>query len=120
MSNGTRNNHTKNWIRKDLRLAIYLRDKFTCLLCEKDLHRSDPSEITLDHYIPRSLGGDNTVKNLFTCCHLCNSTRQANHVKTFKSVSVALRVVIQMCIPVDRALAKALLKGEISQHESET
>ena len=64
------------WIRKERRLAIYLRDKFTCLGCGADLHEASPNEITLDHVRPRSKGGTNDSHNLYTCCKSCNSSRQ--------------------------------------------
>lgn len=48
------------------RASIYKRDDHECQYCgsEKDL--------TLDHVIPRSKGGQDTWDNLVTCCSKCN------------------------------------------------
>jgi len=46
-----------------------LRDRNTCQYCSVVL----PSgELTLDHVIPRSRGGNSTWENLVACCHSCN------------------------------------------------
>lgn len=63
------------WIRPAKRLAIYLRDGFRCLLCDRDLHGADPRDITLDHVVPRCRGGGNGEGNVYTCCLSCNSSR---------------------------------------------
>lgn len=68
---------TGTWIRPVKRLAIYLRDGFTCLRCWRDLHGAAPAEVTLDHFRPRSRGGGNDATNLYTCCRSCNSARGA-------------------------------------------
>lgn len=64
------------WIRKNKRLAIYLRDGFRCVYCLEDLHGSDPFDITLDHVKCVSDGGSNDASNLITCCRHCNCSRQ--------------------------------------------
>jgi hypothetical protein len=64
------------WIRVEKRLAIYLRDSFTCLACTADLRSADPRDITLDHIIPKADGGSNKESNLYTCCRACNCSRQ--------------------------------------------
>ncbi|MBC7798099.1 MAG: HNH endonuclease, partial [Pyrinomonadaceae bacterium] len=28
--------------------------------------------MTVDHFLPRSLGGDDSLDNLIYCCHACN------------------------------------------------
>jgi len=63
------------WIRPEKRLALYIRDSFTCAYCGRDLKSLDPSEVTLDHLLPRSAGGDNDATNLITACRSCNSSR---------------------------------------------
>lgn len=64
-----------HWISKRRRYAIYLRDGFACLCCGKDLRYSDPSEMGLDHLIPRSAGGKDKSSNIVTTCRRCNSRR---------------------------------------------
>ena len=51
------------------RKNILLRDRNTCQYCSVVL---PASELTLDHVIPRSRGGNSTWENLVACCHSCN------------------------------------------------
>ena len=51
------------------RKNILLRDRNTCQYCGVVL---PSSELTLDHVIPRSRGGNSTWENLVACCHGCN------------------------------------------------
>ena len=51
------------------RKNILLRDHSTCQYCGNQL---PPAELTLDHVLPRSRGGDSTWDNLVACCKRCN------------------------------------------------
>ena len=51
------------------RKNILLRDHSCCQYCGKQF---SPSELTLDHVLPRSRGGDSTWDNLVACCKRCN------------------------------------------------
>ena len=51
------------------RKNILLRDRNTCQYCGTVL---GSSELTLDHVMPRSRGGNSSWENLVTCCHPCN------------------------------------------------
>ena len=51
------------------RKNILLRDRNTCQYCGVLL---PSSELTLDHIVPRSRGGQSTWENLVACCHACN------------------------------------------------
>jgi CRISPR/Cas system Type II protein with McrA/HNH and RuvC-like nuclease domain len=62
-----------NWIRKDLRLAIYLRDGACCMWCGITLE--DGAMLTLDHVHPYSQDGRNGADNLICACSKCNSSR---------------------------------------------
>jgi hypothetical protein len=70
-----------NWIRKEKRLAIYLRDGVSCAYCGKGVE--DGATLSLDHLTPYSKGGSNQETNLVTCCQSCNSARQAKSWKEF-------------------------------------
>lgn len=48
------------------RKRIYKRDNNQCVYCESKKH------LTIDHVIPKSKGGNNSWKNLVTCCLPCN------------------------------------------------
>lgn len=61
------------------RRAIYERDSWTCQLCmepvDPDAPHRDKWSATLDHIIPRSLGGSNDDENLRLAHLVCNSIR---------------------------------------------
>jgi 5-methylcytosine-specific restriction endonuclease McrA len=54
------------------RLRIFMRDKFRCQYCG-DKKRA--GELTLDHILPRSRGGDNSPVNVVTACLACNNRK---------------------------------------------
>lgn len=60
-------------ISKKLRKAVYERDHYRCVECGATAH------LSLDHIIPWSLGGEDTMENLQTMCRSCNS-RKGNKV----------------------------------------
>jgi 5-methylcytosine-specific restriction endonuclease McrA len=71
--------NTGNWIRKNKRLAIYLRDGEACVWCGRAIE--DGAELTLDHLVPCELGGDNGERNLVTACRHCNCSRRDQTVR---------------------------------------
>ena len=80
-----------NWIRRDKRLAIYLRDSLTCVYCGTTL--ADGVVLTLDHLIPRSKGGTNRCTNLVTSCTTCNFSRGNKSLRQFIISPTALAVI---------------------------
>lgn len=48
---------------------ILKRDKFRCVYC------GSQRQLTIDHVIPKSKGGQNTWSNMVTCCSKCNSKK---------------------------------------------
>ena len=54
------------------RKNILMRDRNTCQFCARVL---PASELTLDHIVPRSRGGESTWDNLVACCHPCNNRK---------------------------------------------
>lgn len=116
----TNNNwYGKKWIRNERRLAIYLRDEFTCAYCGANLHHAKPGGIALDHLICRSQGGSNKNSNLVTVCSLCNSKRGDTPWQKYATGGARARIrkLIKRAVPL--ALAKAILKGEAADPRSE-
>lgn len=56
------------------RYNIFLRDDFTCQYCAK---RFSSYELTFDHVVPRSKGGQTSFDNIVACCVPCN-TKKSN------------------------------------------
>jgi 5-methylcytosine-specific restriction endonuclease McrA len=54
------------------RLRIYMRDKFCCQYCGE---KKAAGQLTLDHILPRSRGGDNSPVNIVTACVPCNQRK---------------------------------------------
>ncbi|MEI6447181.1 MAG: HNH endonuclease [Actinomycetes bacterium] len=52
--------------RKITRRAVFARDGWSCQYC------GDPSNLTVDHVIPRSKGGLSSWENVVTSCAPCN------------------------------------------------
>jgi 5-methylcytosine-specific restriction endonuclease McrA len=56
---------------KPTRGNIFRRDGMKCLYCNSE------KNLTLDHVMPKSRGGNNTWENLATCCNKCNVTKDS-------------------------------------------
>lgn len=54
------------------RMRIYMRDKFRCQYCGE---KKAAVDLTLDHILPRSRGGDNSPVNVVTACVPCNNRK---------------------------------------------
>jgi HNH endonuclease len=64
------NVHIPRMALRPTRSNIMLRDDETCQYCGK---RS--RDLTLDHVLPRSRGGQSTWENLVACCRACNGRK---------------------------------------------
>ena len=60
---------------KFCRRSIFLRDSFCCQFCG-DQFPTD--ELTFDHLIPKSAGGQTTWSNILTACIECNGRKRAS------------------------------------------
>jgi len=67
------------------RRSVLARDNYTCQYCGHSAH-----DLTVDHVIPKRLGGPTTWDNLVCCCKRCN-TRKGD--KTLAQVGFALRTM---------------------------
>jgi len=109
-----------NWITKERRLAIYIRDEFTCCYCGKNLKNSPAEDVTLDHLVPRNPlvvhgNGGNENTNLVTACRSCNSSRQDRPWASYATGGARDRIEQLRYAPVNIELAKAILSNKIAQ-----
>lgn len=56
------------------RQLIRERAEFLCEYCHS-AEEASTARFTLDHLIPQSLGGDDSIENLALACHRCNGRR---------------------------------------------
>lgn len=66
------------------RALIYKRDDYECQYC------GSKYDLTIDHVIPRSKGGDDTWENLVACCSSCNLKKGD---KLLKETTMVLRKI---------------------------
>lgn len=118
-ANGHRlNGSGSKWIRKERRLAIYLRDHFVCQYCGRDLHAATPRDVTLDHLVPQCEGGRHESSNLITACLACNSRRQHKPWRRYATGGAVRRISRTIRRDPNIALAKAIIAGSVSREEA--
>ena len=66
-----------------LREQVKRRDQFLCRYC------GEPGT-TLDHVVPRSRGGKNTLDNLRYCCRRCNTLKGNMSLESFLPLIAAV------------------------------
>src|SRR5205823_1858145 len=115
---------SSSWITKERRLAIYIRDEFTCCYCGQHLKDADPNLVTLDHLVPRNPlvdhgSGGNESTNLITACKSCNSSRKDKPWVDYATGGARDRIETRRNQPVNLALAKALINGTAGDPEVE-
>ena len=96
------------WIKQFLRLAIYIRDNFTCIYCGKQ------ADLSLDHITPYSKGGADTPNNLVTCCVHCNRKRGNKAVEDFATFSKVVVILEQLTLDIRPFVSQS--KKEIKIH----
>lgn len=71
--------HGMNWIRQAKRLAIYMRDNFSCLYCGTGIEQAEII-LTLDHVVHH---GSNDATNLVTACMDCNVSKRCMSLRRY-------------------------------------
>ena len=104
------NAHGSKWIRPVRRRAIYRRDGNACVYCRR------PPPLTLDHLVPRALGGGNETENLVTCCRSCNRARSTLPLRAWFRVLRARGVVTRRMGARIRRLVRKSLRIEAFSH----
>lgn len=109
-----------SWITRERRLAIYIRDEFTCCYCGTNLKNSEPADVTLDHLVPRNPlvahgNGGNENTNLVTACRSCNSSRQDKPWMDYATGGAIDRINTRRYQDVNTKLAKSILSNSIAK-----
>lgn len=63
---------TKTPVSKSTRHDVFMRDDYRCCECGAT---NQQTRLTIDHIIPRALGGTNDIDNLQTLCEECNTQK---------------------------------------------
>ena len=74
--------------KSDRRRSIWKKANGLCAHCGKV---TGAVSQTVDHAIPKSLGGGDDLRNLMPLCRKCNSVRGANNVKPARFYKYASR-----------------------------
>lgn len=77
----------RSLLERDGRNCHYCGVKTTCYTSRErraGLAQTKPRYTTIDHVIPRSKGGLNTLENLVICCYRCNDLRDVMPYEEFK------------------------------------
>lgn len=62
------------------RTIVYRRDGYKCLSC------GSQKELTLDHIVPKSIGGTNHKNNLQTLCKPCNQ-KKGDRIRDYRELT---------------------------------
>ncbi|GAC1395994.1 MAG: HNH endonuclease [Pyrinomonadaceae bacterium] len=89
------------------RKNIILRDDSTCQYCAKHL---PPSDLTLDHVLPRSRGGESSWDNLVACCKKCNH-RKGNRTPEESDMNL-MRRPRAFSLPINRQIMRYLGRAD--------
>ncbi len=70
----------------NLRQQVKERDRYRCLVC------SSTKNLTVDHILPRSMGGASSLENFQTMCQPCNCAKGATIVDFINMTQVQKRL----------------------------
>ena len=73
---------------------LFRETDYRCCYCDKDMLQSVTTlaEVSVDHFWPRSRGGEDHISNRVACCHTCNQLKSDT---LFRSIKEAREVIAQ-------------------------
>ena len=106
--------------RKITRRAVFARDGWTCQYC------GSRSNLTVDHVIPRSKGGNSSWENIVASCAPCNRRkgdrlpRQAGMIPRHAPRTPRAEIFIHVASPTIPAAWRRYLPPADAQHQNDT
>lgn len=114
-----RKGRSSSWCNPATRAALYLRDRFRCCYCGRDLASAEPRELTLDHLRCRDEGGTNDPSNLVLACLRCNSARGSRQKwYDYAPAGAVDHIKRQRRRVLPRALGRALALGLVTREQA--
>lgn len=95
----SRNNLSKT----ERRRIVWQKTGGICAHCGNTVYGNHQ---TIDHFIPKSLGGGFDMRNLVPLCRACNMQRHSNDIDPAKFYSYAPKTVISDCMTYKRIWTK--------------
>jgi 5-methylcytosine-specific restriction endonuclease McrA len=94
--------YTKRWARIAARAKAYYQEhpelEVKCWICRRPigmwLHHNHPLAFTMDHIVPRILGGEDTLGNAMPAHRSCNSRRARELDYAMSNVHNEKRVIL--------------------------
>ena len=107
---------SSSWITKQRRLAVYIRDRFVCAYCGRDLRGCEPREMGLDHLEDLVDGGghkgaNHQSSNLVMGCRRCNSQRGSRPWRDYAPAGAEDRIEATRYLPLNMPLARSLIES---------
>jgi CRISPR/Cas system Type II protein with McrA/HNH and RuvC-like nuclease domain len=69
------------------RLLVWLKTNGLCFYCGRQLvigACNEKNNFVVDHLIPTTVGGNNSISNLIPCCNRCNCVKGHQHIERFR------------------------------------
>jgi 5-methylcytosine-specific restriction endonuclease McrA len=69
---------------RNKKCIVFNKTNFHCAYCGKLLEIKNQHDWTIDHIIPRSKGGSNSIDNCLLACRSCNSSKGSKNLEEFR------------------------------------
>tara|TARA_Y100000310_G_scaffold196334_1_gene196403 strand:+ start:5611 stop:6186 length:576 start_codon:yes stop_codon:yes gene_type:complete len=76
----------------EVQWQVYCRDDYCCVYCSAVGGGSQRMVLSVDHFVPIELGGNDEMSNLVTACRRCNKNKGSQHPKIFLHEAGYLRI----------------------------
>lgn len=84
-------------------------DKYNkkCAYCGKDISFE---EMKIDHFVPKSKGGDDDLDNLMPACEICNHYKDSHNINKFKYLMLNITKKIKKLYIVKVAMRYGIIE----------